>query len=132
MLRMLYTSGPWLSKSCSSLNSVFNFYADVNVHIESTSTCQYNMYPHHITCHTIFSFTVQDGRSPLYRASQEGHRDIVHLLLQAGADVHHIDNVLLLACFVAKVTCLKFIIYSLKKSCSEGCHTSTVYMQHMY
>ena len=34
------------------------------------------------------SFTVQDGISPLYAASQKGHTDVVDLLVRAGADVH--------------------------------------------
>ena len=47
-----------------------------------------------ITCsrlevnHTSYSLTVQDGGSPLYVASQEGHSDVVDILLKAGADVH--------------------------------------------
>ena len=38
--------------------------------------------------HTSYSLTVQDGGSPLYVASQEGHSDVVDILLKAGADVH--------------------------------------------
>ena len=38
--------------------------------------------------HTSYSLTVQDGCSPLYVASQEGHSDVVDILLVAGADVH--------------------------------------------
>ena len=34
------------------------------------------------------SFTVQDGFSPLYFASQEGHTDVVDILVKAGADVN--------------------------------------------
>jgi ankyrin repeat protein len=30
----------------------------------------------------------KDGASPLYMASQEGHSDVVDILLEAGADVH--------------------------------------------
>ena len=30
----------------------------------------------------------QDGGSPVYYASQEGHPDVVDLLVQAGADIH--------------------------------------------
>ena len=37
---------------------------------------------------TSYSLTVQDGASPLYAASQEGHSDVVDILLEAGADVH--------------------------------------------
>ena len=40
--------------------------------------------------YTILSFTVQDGDSPLFMASQNGHTDIVDLLLKAGADVHQV------------------------------------------
>ena len=54
-------------------------------------------YPHHITIsscvYTILSFTVQDGVGPLFMASQEGHTDIVDLLLKAGADVHQARKV---------------------------------------
>ena len=31
---------------------------------------------------------VQDGLSPVYVASQEGHTEVVDLLVQAGADIH--------------------------------------------
>ena len=34
----------------------------------------------------ILSSTVQDGKSSLYIASQEGHTEIVELLLKKGAD----------------------------------------------
>ena len=37
---------------------------------------------------TSYSLTVQNGASPLYVASQEGHSDVVDILLKAGADVH--------------------------------------------
>ena len=37
---------------------------------------------------TSYSLTLQDGGSPLYVASQEGHSDVVDILLEAGADVH--------------------------------------------
>ena len=37
---------------------------------------------------TSYSLTVQDDVSPLYVASQEGHSDVVDILLEAGADVH--------------------------------------------
>ena len=39
-------------------------------------------------CPTSYSLTVQDGASPLYVASQEGHSGVVDILLEAGADVH--------------------------------------------
>ena len=31
---------------------------------------------------------MQDGVTPLYMACQEGHVDIVEILIQAGADIH--------------------------------------------
>ena len=34
------------------------------------------------------SFIVQDGFSPVYVASQNGHPDIVDLLVNAGGDIH--------------------------------------------
>ena len=37
---------------------------------------------------SVTSFTVQDGFSPLHVASQNGHTDVVDLLVRAGADVH--------------------------------------------
>ena len=37
---------------------------------------------------TSYSLTVQNGFSPLYVASYNGHSDVVEILLQAGADVH--------------------------------------------
>ncbi|CAI8024818.1 Ankyrin repeat domain-containing protein 29, partial [Geodia barretti] len=35
-----------------------------------------------------YSLTVQNGFSPLYVASYNGHSDVVEILLEAGADVH--------------------------------------------
>ena len=32
--------------------------------------------------------SVQDGFSPVFGASQEGHTEVVDLLVQAGADIH--------------------------------------------
>ena len=47
---------------------------------------------HNHTFHKMFIiqsiFTVQNGCSPLYVASQGGHTDIVDILLRSGADVH--------------------------------------------
>ena len=37
---------------------------------------------------SVTSFTVQNGYSPLFVASQNGHADVVDLLVKAGADVH--------------------------------------------
>ena len=34
------------------------------------------------------SHHVQDGASPLFAASQEGHTAVVNILIEAGADVH--------------------------------------------
>ena len=36
-----------------------------------------------------FSFTAQGGFSPLFVASQCGHTEVVDVLLNSGADVHH-------------------------------------------
>ena len=35
-----------------------------------------------------FFTSMQDGYSPVYAASQEGHTEVVGLLVQAGADIH--------------------------------------------
>ena len=37
---------------------------------------------------TINIFSIQDGLSPLYAASQNGHTDVVDILLRKGADVN--------------------------------------------
>ena len=37
---------------------------------------------------TSYSLTVQDGVSPLYIGSGNGHTAVVDILLEAGADVH--------------------------------------------
>ena len=39
------------------------------------------------------SFTVQGGFSPVYVASQNGHTDIVDLLVNAGGDIHLANEV---------------------------------------
>ena len=35
-----------------------------------------------------FSLTVQNGFGPLHVASQEGHSEVVYILVKAGADVN--------------------------------------------
>ena len=40
--------------------------------------------------------SVQDDISPLYVASQEGHTDVVDILLRSGADVHQTTKVRML------------------------------------
>ena len=44
----------------------------------------------------VVSFTVQDGASPLYAASQEGHTDVVDILVKAGANVNQANTVVCL------------------------------------
>ena len=61
-----------LSSACSALNFK---------HIESVP----------IVFHTLTIFCccqTQDGYSPVCAASQEGHTEVVDLLVQAGADIH--------------------------------------------
>ena len=44
-----------------------------------------------IVFHTLTIFCccqTQNGFSPVYAASQEDHTEVVHLLVQAGADIH--------------------------------------------
>ena len=52
----------------------------------------------HVHVYMIVSSTTQDGLSPLYVASQEGHTDIVDILLKHGADPN-------LACTVWGLVC---------------------------
>ena len=39
-------------------------------------------------------YILQNGASPLYVASQNGHTDIVDVLVKAGADVHQAFDVI--------------------------------------
>ena len=39
-------------------------------------------------CVCIYSHSVQDGATPLFMASQEGHTDVVDILIQAKANVN--------------------------------------------
>ena len=49
------------------------------------------------TCHSFtYTITIQDGASPLYAASQEGHTDVVDILVKAGADVNQATTVVCL------------------------------------
>ena len=56
-----------------------------------------HMYAHttttHTHAHTHTTMCTQDGTSPLYIASQNGHDRIVEMLLQAGATVDLQDKV---------------------------------------
>ena len=60
---------------------VLSLLLHVSTNLPPTTSQYLHMY-------TILSFTVQNGASPLFIASQNGHTDIVDLLLKAGADVH--------------------------------------------
>ena len=41
----------------------------------------------------LVGFVLQDGRSPLYMASQQGHLDVVKTLIEAGANINQVDKV---------------------------------------
>ena len=41
----------------------------------------------------VHPITIQNGASPLYVASQEGHTDVVDILVKAGADVNQANTV---------------------------------------
>ena len=41
----------------------------------------------------LMGFVLQDGRSPLYMASQEGHLDVVKTLIEAGANIDQANKV---------------------------------------
>ena len=41
----------------------------------------------------LMGFVLQDGRSPLHMASQEGHLDVVKTLIEAGANINEADKV---------------------------------------
>ena len=40
----------------------------------------------------LFNLTVQGGFSPVYVASQNGHTDVVDVLVKAGADVNQVTT----------------------------------------
>ena len=44
------------------------------------------MYAMMFMCTVLFLSTVQNGISPLYAASKEGHTDVVDILLKSGAN----------------------------------------------
>ena len=46
----------------------------------------------HLYTHIIIPLT-QDGATPLYIASEKGHRDIVNILIRNGADINLARNV---------------------------------------
>ena len=41
----------------------------------------------------LMGFVLQDGRSPLHMASQEGHLDVVKTLIEAGANINQVTKV---------------------------------------
>ena len=44
-------------------------------------------------CKILMGFVLQDGLSPLYMASQEGHLDEVKTLIEAGANIDQAEMV---------------------------------------
>ena len=84
-----------MARLCRSLKGVNH----TSCCIQDLYLCQYfdlygcwatNIISHDVFMCTplILSLTVQDGFSPLYAASHEGHTEIVDLLVRAGADVN--------------------------------------------
>ena len=41
----------------------------------------------------LMGFVLQNGESPLYMASQNGHLDVVKTLIQAGANINQVTKV---------------------------------------
>ena len=97
-----------LSSACSALN--FR-------HIESVLIVFHTL--------TIFCFyQTQDGYSPVYVASENGHIEVVDLLLQAGADTHlaftdevhvstHTVSSSVAAVVETNVRLIEFVVYDL-------------------
>ena len=67
---------------------------------------------------------MQDGVSPVYAASQNGHTEVVDLLVQAGADIHlattdevhlntHTVSSLVAAVVETNVRLMEFVVYDL-------------------
>ena len=96
-----------LSSACSALN--FR-------HIQSVL----------IVFHTLTIFCccqTQDGYSPVYVASHNGHTEVVDLLVQAGADIHlastkvhvstHTVSSSVAAVVETNVRLIKFVVYDL-------------------
>ena len=95
-----------------------------NVQLNSFEACIPAMYsvqhivtyprPYHGTFMCIL-FSVQDGISPLFIASEKGHTDIVDLVLNAGADVHQTNKVYTSFVHLHVLSNLRA-----RKSCLEG------------
>lgn len=46
----------------------------------------------------VYTFTIQNGFSPLYSASEKGHTEVVDILLKHGADPNLATKVWVLVC----------------------------------
>ena len=57
-----------------------------------THFLQDNVITVHSSLHAIIPLT-QDGTTPLFIASEHGHRDVVNILMQNGADINLARNV---------------------------------------
>ena len=49
-------------------------------------------------------FCLQDGVSPLYAASGEGHTDVVDILIKAGADIHQATEVCIISAITVEIS----------------------------
>ena len=64
---------------------------------------------------------MQDGTTPLQLASQSGHKEVIELLINNGADVDEADRVTyqLLMCGECMVTCMQNALHTILGSGSD-------------
>ena len=78
-----------------------HMYTQPHTHAHETHKYAYTFMHTHTHTHTHNTLCTQKGYSPLHIASQEGHDQVVEILLQAGATVDlqkKVENFYLLIC----------------------------------
>ena len=88
---------------------------------------QCNMLLHHSSMCCILLFALQNGCTPLYVASQEGHTEIVDILLKSGADPNLACTVRVQACDSISIASVYTPTSHITKKAVRTCYCILVY-----
>ena len=85
--------------------------------------------PPHVKPLVMMIFVLQDGWSPLMKAGENGHLDVVKTLIEAGANVNHTNKVDTRTCTLLMYTYMyTVLLYCLSSAslCTCSCHNDVI------